>query len=100
MSNSYKAGSVAQVFGVQLRNKFLWEQFCFCCILTAVRFIQISVFAFQTFNYGVCDIFYVCVSDGAERLPPFQPRRGWDTMFHGPAFPGVPESAIRRTHPS
>jgi cell division protein FtsB len=50
-------GRVAQVFGVQLWNKFLWEQFCFCFLLTDVHFIQISVFAFQTFDYGVSDIF-------------------------------------------
>jgi hypothetical protein len=66
MTNGLKVGRVAQVFGVQLQNKFLWEQFCFRFLLTAVCFIQISVFAFR---YGVCDIFYVCISDGAERLP-------------------------------
>jgi hypothetical protein len=46
MSNGYKAGRVAQFFGIQLRNKFLWEQFRFRFLLTDVRFIQISVFAF------------------------------------------------------
>jgi hypothetical protein len=46
MSNGEKAGRVAQVFGVQLQNKFLWEQFHFHFLLTAVRFIQMSVFAF------------------------------------------------------
>jgi hypothetical protein len=35
---SLKAGRVAQIFGVQLQNKILWEQFCFffftyCCSL-------------------------------------------------------------------
>jgi hypothetical protein len=54
MSNREKAGRVALVFGVQLRNKFLWKQFCFLFLLTTVRFIQISVFAFL---YGVSDIF-------------------------------------------
>jgi hypothetical protein len=46
MSNGEKAGRVAQVFGVQLRNKFLWEQFRFHFLLTTVCFIQMSVFAF------------------------------------------------------
>jgi hypothetical protein len=54
MSNGDKAGRVAQVFGVQLWSKFLWEQFYFCFLLTTVHFIQISVFAFL---YGVSDIF-------------------------------------------
>jgi hypothetical protein len=54
MSNGEKAGRVAQVFCVQLRNKFLSEQFCFHFLLTTVCFIQISVFAFL---YGVSDIF-------------------------------------------
>jgi hypothetical protein len=46
MSTGEKAGRVAQVFGVQLRNKFLWEQFRFRFLLTVVHFIQISVIAF------------------------------------------------------
>jgi hypothetical protein len=54
MSNGEKAGRVAHAFGVQLQNKFLLEQFRFCFLLTTVRFIQISVFAFL---YGVSDIF-------------------------------------------
>jgi hypothetical protein len=35
--------------------------------LLMFAFIQISVFAFRTFDYGVCDISYVYVSDGVER---------------------------------
>jgi hypothetical protein len=54
MRNGEKAGRVAQVFGVQLRNKFLSEQFRFWFLLTTVRFIQIFVVAFL---YGVSDIF-------------------------------------------
>jgi hypothetical protein len=54
MSNCEKAGRVAQVFGVQLRNKFLSEQFHFHFLLTTVYIMQISVFAFP---YGVSDIF-------------------------------------------
>jgi hypothetical protein len=54
MSNGEKAGRVAQVFGVQLRNKFHSEQFRFFFLLTTVHFIQISVVAFL---YGVSDIF-------------------------------------------
>jgi hypothetical protein len=54
MSNGEKAGRVAQVFGVQLWNKFLSEQFHFCFLLTTVCLIYISVFAFL---YGVSDIF-------------------------------------------
>jgi hypothetical protein len=46
MSNGEKAGRVAQVFGVQLRNKFLSEQFRFRFLLTIVCFIQISVLLF------------------------------------------------------
>jgi hypothetical protein len=54
MSNGEKAGRVAQVFGVQLWNKFLSKQFHFLFLLTTVHFIQISVFAFL---YEVSDIF-------------------------------------------
>jgi hypothetical protein len=38
MSNGYKDGRVSQVFGVQLRNKILLEQFYFHFLLTAVCF--------------------------------------------------------------
>jgi hypothetical protein len=54
MSNGEKDGRVAQVFGVQLQNKFLSKQFHFRFLLTTVCFIQIFVFAFL---YGVSDIF-------------------------------------------
>jgi hypothetical protein len=46
MSNGEKAGRVAQIFGIQLQNKFCWEQFRFRFLLSVVHFIQISVFAF------------------------------------------------------
>jgi hypothetical protein len=46
MSNGEKYGRVAQVFGVQLRNKFLLEQFYFRFFLTTVCFIQISILLF------------------------------------------------------
>jgi hypothetical protein len=46
MSNGVKAGRVAQVFGVQLQNKFLSKQFRFHFLLTIVCFIQISVLLF------------------------------------------------------
>jgi hypothetical protein len=80
-------------------NSFL-EEFRFRFLLTVVRFIQIPVFAFWSFGCGVTGIFYVCVSDGAKRLPPLRPRRGREAVFHGPALPEVSEIAIRRTYPS
>jgi hypothetical protein len=97
MSNGEKAGRVAQVFGVQLQNKFLLEQFRFRFLLTTVCFIQISVFAFL---YVVSDIFMSAFQMELNDYPPLRPRRGWDTVFHGPTLSGVPESAIRRIHPS
>jgi hypothetical protein len=54
ISNGEKSGRVGQVFGVQIQNKFLSEQFRFHFLLTTVCFIQISVVAFL---YGVSDIF-------------------------------------------
>jgi hypothetical protein len=76
------------------------DEFHFRFLLTAVHFLQIPVFAFWSFGCGVSDIFYVYVSDGAERLPPFRPRRGREAVFHGPALPRVSEIAIRHTYPS
>jgi hypothetical protein len=38
MDNGYQAGRVVQIFGVQLPNKILWEQFHFCFLLTTVHF--------------------------------------------------------------
>jgi hypothetical protein len=63
MSNGEETGRVAQVFGVQLWNKFRSEQFHFCFLLTTVCFIQILVLLFFM---GLVTFFYVCVSDGAE----------------------------------
>jgi hypothetical protein len=98
MSNSYKAGRVAQVFGVQLQNKFPGEQIRFHFLLTVVHSYQISVFSYPAIDMGLMTFYYVCISDGAERLPPLLPHGGWLAVFYRPALPGVSESAIRRTH--
>jgi hypothetical protein len=70
MSNGWKASRVTQVFGVQLRNKILREQFRFPFLLTVVCFYTDFYIYFLSYWH-----FYVCVSDGAERLPPLLPRR-------------------------
>jgi hypothetical protein len=57
MSNGLKASRVAQVFGVQLRIKILREQFCFCFLLTAVRFYTDLYIYFLSYWHGVHDIF-------------------------------------------
>jgi hypothetical protein len=59
MSNGEKAGRVAQVFGVP------FSLFTYYCSLYTYFYICVL-----SFGYVVSDIFYVCVSDGAERLPP------------------------------
>jgi hypothetical protein len=52
-----RVGRVAHVFGVQLRNKFLWEQFHFRFFLTVVHFIHIAVFAFELLIMGLVTFF-------------------------------------------
>jgi hypothetical protein len=47
MSNGKKARRVAQLCGVQLWDRILWEQFRSCFFLTAVHFIHISVLTFR-----------------------------------------------------
>jgi hypothetical protein len=56
MSNGQKSVRVAQVFGVQLRNKFPREQIRFRFLLTAVRFFTDFYIFLVSYWYGVCDI--------------------------------------------
>jgi hypothetical protein len=48
MGNDNKSGRVSQVFGVQLWNKILQEQFCFHFLLTAVSFYTYFRICFQS----------------------------------------------------
>jgi hypothetical protein len=59
MSIGLKAGRVAQVFAVQLLNKFPREQIHF-------HFYTDSVFSCQAFDIRLVTFCYVCISDGAE----------------------------------
>jgi hypothetical protein len=57
MSNYYKDGRVAQVFGAQLWNKILQEQFRFCFLLAVVRFYTDFCICLLSYWHGVSDIF-------------------------------------------
>jgi hypothetical protein len=87
MSNGEKDGRVAQVFGVQLRNKFLLEQLRFCFLLTTVRFIQISVVAFL---YGVSDIFMSTFQMELNDYPHFDLTEDGTLCSMGQHCPGFP----------
>jgi hypothetical protein len=52
MSNGEKAGRVAQVFGVQLRNKFLSEQFHLRFLLTTIRLYKFWYLLFKLWLWG------------------------------------------------
>jgi hypothetical protein len=96
MSNGEKAGRVAQDFGVQLRNKFLWEQFHFRFLLTIVCFIQISVFAFLD---GVSDIFISAFQMELNDYPHFDLTEDGtlcSTRQYCPGFPRVLYDALIR----
>jgi hypothetical protein len=69
--------------------------FAFSLLLFA--FIHISVFNFPMCFFGVSNVFMSVFLDEHGRLTPLLPRRGWETLFHGPALPGVPASAIQHT---
>jgi hypothetical protein len=47
MSNGWKAGRVAQVFSVQLRDRIITEQSHFCFLLTAIRFQIVFILYFS-----------------------------------------------------
>jgi hypothetical protein len=49
----------------------------FAFYLLLFTFIQISVFSYQAIDMGLVTFYYVCLSDGAECLPPLLPHRGW-----------------------
>jgi hypothetical protein len=82
------------------RTNSLGNRSIFPFYLLLFAFIKISVFSCRAIDMGLVTFCYVCISDGAERLPPLLPHRGWQAAFQGPALPGVSESAIRHTHPS
>jgi hypothetical protein len=70
--------------------------FPYCCSL-------LYIFQFLSFrgeSFGVSNVFVAVLSDEHGQLSPLLPHRGWDTLFHGPALPGVPVSALRCTPPS
>jgi hypothetical protein len=87
MSNGEKASRVSQVFGVQLWNKFLWEQFHFHFLLTTVCFIQISVFAFLD---GVSDIFMSVFQMELNNYPHFDLAEDGTLCSTGQHCPGFP----------
>jgi hypothetical protein len=72
----------------------------FAVYLLLFAFIQVSIFSCRAIDMGLVAFCFVWLSNGAERLPPLLPHRGWQFVFHGPALPGVSKGAIRRTHPS
>jgi hypothetical protein len=49
----------------------------FAFYLLLFAFIQISVFSCQTIDMRLVTFCHVCFSDGAERLAPLLPPRGW-----------------------
>jgi hypothetical protein len=61
MSSREKAGRVAHIFGVQLPNRIVTEQFRFHCFLTAVRLIPVSVFNFsKVITLGLVMFSWLC----------------------------------------
>jgi hypothetical protein len=93
-------GELPKFFVFNSGTNSLGKRSVFSFYLLLFAFIHISAFSCRAIEMGLVTFCYVCVSDGAERLPPLRPRQGWETVFHGPALPGVSESAIQCTHPS
>jgi hypothetical protein len=60
MSNGWKPGTVAQVFGVQLRDIVLWEQLRFCFLLTTVHFVPELQFCFLLLQWKMDVTFCKC----------------------------------------
>jgi hypothetical protein len=96
MSNGEKAGRVAQVFGVQLRNKFLSEQYRFCFLLSTICFIHISVLLFFM---GLVTIFMSAFQMDLNDYPHFDLTEDGtlcSTGQHCPGFPRVLYDALIR----
>jgi hypothetical protein len=71
MGNGLKAGRVVQLFGGQLWDRIIGEQFCFFLLfLTTVHLIPVSIFVFfRNEANGVSNAFKVVFLDGHEQLP-------------------------------
>jgi hypothetical protein len=88
---------VAQDFSVQLRNKFLWEQFRFHFLLTTVRLCTDFCIYFLSYWHGVCDIFTSVFQMELNDYPHFyltDDGRLCSTSQHCPGFPRVLYDAL------
>jgi hypothetical protein len=56
------------------RTNSLQNRSVFTFYFLPFAFIQISVFSCRAIDMGLVTFCYVCLSDGAERLPPLLPR--------------------------
>jgi hypothetical protein len=70
MSNGWKAGRVAHIFGIQLLDRFVTEPSCFHCFLTAVRFIPVDVFNFsEVVTLGLVTFSWLCFQMNMDNYP-------------------------------
>jgi hypothetical protein len=61
MSNGWKAGRVAHVFGDKLCDRIIMELSDFCFFLTAICFVPISVFNFsKMITFGLVMFSWLC----------------------------------------
>jgi hypothetical protein len=93
MSMSWKAGRVAQLFGVWLQKSFTTELLRFCFFLTAVCFIQISTLRFDCDQLGASYCFsWLCFQMDMSKYHHFtiaEDGRLGSTGQHRPGFPRV-----------
>jgi hypothetical protein len=81
------------------RINSLGDRSVFAFYLLLFAFIRISVFSCRAIDMGLVTFCYVCILDGAERLPPLLPRgdgRLCSTGQHYPGFPRVQYNTLIR----
>jgi hypothetical protein len=100
MSNGWKGGRVAHVFGVQLPDKIVAKQSCFHCFLTAVHLFPVSVFIFsKMINLGSSDVFVVVFQMNMDNYPHITITADGSlcsTGQHRPNFPRVLYDTLRQ----
>jgi hypothetical protein len=91
MSNRWKAGRVAHIFGVQLLDRIVTEPSCFHCFLTAVRFISVAVFNFsEVITLGLVMFSWLCFQMNMYNYPHITIAEDGSLCSTGQHRPGFP----------
>jgi hypothetical protein len=92
-----KPGELPKFLVFNSRTESIGNSYVFSFYLLPFALYSSCISFLELFMLRISDVFVVVFSDKHGQLPPLLPHRGREALFQGPAPPGVPQSAIRRT---